>query len=608
MMTAMRENMPLIMWILVGAFLATIVFSWGMGGFDSGGQLDGVVGKVGNREIMYDQYNRMVQDRVAQQRQKDEKIQITDAQIRQLRKDVWDELVRNEIMDIYAEKWGLVTSDEEVAWAVRNSPPSWIRSNENFQKDGQFDPSIYEDFLRDPRSADILVAIEKDYRASIGYQKVIDRVIAPVFVTPDEAWDDFIATNRKFNALVVSFSNRDFQVDSTTITEDDIRTYYTDHRNDYQRPEQCKLAYVSFPVIMTKEDSNRILESAQEILRQARNNEDFAELATEFSEDEGSAQRGGDLGYFTSGRMVKEFDSTAFATAPGTIADPVFTRFGIHIIKVVDRKAGAEGDSVRASHILLKWNVGAETEERVAQRAKDFTDAAKSDSWKAAADQMGLEIQETEAFQRNPSGNIPGFGSLLPVMDFAFASKPGAISYVYKTKVRGQDVYSVFQVRELMPESVAPLTDVESGIRSILIRQKQTEMAKQAAAQFRNQVSDESSFMAVAANRGLKVDTTGDHALRDYIRAWGTDEEIGKAVFALEPGQISQPLSNARGAYIALLLNKTDADKTVFEAQKQELVNRLRTTKQNNTYTDWLAEAKEDVGVQDKRYLYYTDY
>ncbi|MBU1983633.1 SurA N-terminal domain-containing protein, partial [bacterium] len=163
MMTAMRENMPLIMWILVGAFLATIVFSWGMGGFDSGSSLDGVVGRVGGHEILYDQYNRFVQNQIAQQREKDTTATtITEAQIRQIRKDVWDEMIRNRIMDAYAKRWDLVTSDEEVAWAVRNSPPNWIRQNEAFLKDGRFDLAAYEEFLRDPRSADILIAIEQD--------------------------------------------------------------------------------------------------------------------------------------------------------------------------------------------------------------------------------------------------------------------------------------------------------------------------------------------------------------------------------------------------------------------------------------------------------------
>ena len=100
MMTAMRENMPLIMWILVGAFLATIVFSWGMGGFSNKDQLDGVVGKIGKREILYDQYNKVVQDRIARLRQqRDRAIDVGSlvAEVRTQRHDAVERLVARSV-------------------------------------------------------------------------------------------------------------------------------------------------------------------------------------------------------------------------------------------------------------------------------------------------------------------------------------------------------------------------------------------------------------------------------------------------------------------------------------------------------------------------------
>jgi peptidyl-prolyl cis-trans isomerase D len=608
MMTKMRENMPLIMWILVGAFLATIVFSWGMGGFRSKGALDGVVGKVGKREVLYDQYNRMVQDRLAKDRGENKENPITDAKVRQARKDVWDEVVRDRLMQVYQEKWGIVTSDEEVAFAVRNSPPSWIRQNENFQKDGQFDRAKWEEFLRDPRAAQVLVSIEKDYRASMGNQKVIDRIIAPVFVSPDEVWNEYLATTRKFQAAVVSFPLRSYRVDSSSITSEEIKEYYTKNRKDYERPERRKVASVSVPIVATREDSNRVVETAQEALGRAQSGEDFAVLATEYSEDEGSAARGGDLGYFAAGRMVKEFDSTAFNTEPGKTVGPVLTRFGAHIIRAIDRKKGTEGDSVRASHILIKWKVSPETDERLSQKAKDFSDAAKLEGLAKAAERFGLQVKETDWFAESPTGNIPGFGQIAPAMDFAFSSKQGALSHVFRTKVRGEDAYTVFQVSEISPAGLQPLAEVEGAIRGIIVRKKQEAMALEAARLFRSRVHDPRTLLAEAARESLKVDTSGEHTQRDFLRPFGPDEQIAKAMFALQPGQISEPLQNSRGAYVAVLMGKTEPDSTAFESQKADLLDKLRRQKQNNVYADWLARAEKDVGVVDKRYLYYSDY
>ncbi len=610
MMTQMRENMPLIMWILVACFLGTIIFSWGMGGFGGSSQLDGVLGKVGDYEILYDRYNRAVQDKLAQEREKnkDKGAEITDQQIRQVRKDVWDEMVRIDLMRSYQDKLGLTTSDAEVAYAVQNNPPNWIRSNQNFQKNGQFDKSLYDQFLRDPRSAESLVAIEADYRQSMSNQKVIDRVIAPVFVSPEEVWDEYGVTTRKFKAAVVSFPLRNFAVDSTSISSKDIETSFFDNRSDYQRKERRKLTYVLFPLAATKDDTNRVIEIAQEALDRALKGEDFAALAQEYSEDQGSAVNGGDLGYFTSGRMVKEFDSTAFATPPGKTVGPIATRFGEHIIKVMDRKGGAEGDSVRASHILIKWKIGSDTEERVSQKAKDFSEAAKADGFSPTALRSSLEAKDTDWFMKSAAGNVPGFGTLLPVMDFAFASKRGAISYVFKTKVRGADAYTVFQLKEVEPEGITPLKEVEAQIRGILVKKKQEALAAEAARGFRDKVSTAEQFFAVAALEALKVDTTAEHLQRDFLQVFGTDETIAKRLLALNPGRISDALSNSKGGFVAVLLSKTEADSAGFAAKKNEIADQLRKTKQNRVYADWLATAQKEIGVVDKRYLYFTDY
>jgi peptidyl-prolyl cis-trans isomerase D len=609
MMTQMRENMPLIMWILVGAFLATIVFSWGMGGFKSKNSLDGVVGKVGGREILYDQYNRLVQDRVAQQRSEAKNAPITDAQVEKARKDVWDDLVRNRLMSAYQERWGIVTSDDEVGFAVRSSPPQWIQKNENFLKDGQFDRAKYEEFLRDPRSKEILVSIEDDYRNMLGNQKVIDKVIAPVFVSAKELWDEYVSTSRKYSASVVTFSTANYAADSNSIAAGQIKSYYEKHHAFFEKPEQRKLAFVSFPIAMTHDDSSRVVDLAMEVVKRAEAGEDFGMLAEEYSEDEGSAKNGGDVGYFARGQMVAEFETAAFNNPVGKIVGPVSTQFGLHIIKVADHVAHAESDSVRASHILLKWKVSSDTEERLSQKAKDFADAAKTDVLAKVASRFGVTVQETDWFAKSSNSTIPGFGTLQSAADFAFSSKRGALSHVFKTRGKiGGDAYTIFQLTDMSPAGVAPLSSVEGDIRRILIGKKQEELALEAAKRFRGKVTDEASFIAEAARENLTVDTTGLKVQQEYVRAFNYDNDLPKVICELNPGQISEPLSNDRAAYVVLLTSKIDADPAGFAAQKSSLLERLRTSKQNAVYSDWLASAQKKIGVEDNRYLYYTDY
>lgn len=609
MLQSMRENMPLVMWTLVLAFVATIVFSWGMGGFEgSSGGLDGVIGKVGQTEIMYDRYNRLVQDRLAQQRLEKPDQEITDQQVKQVRQQVWDDLVRLELMKNYQQKWGIVTSDDEVAYAVMNAPPEYIRTNQNFQTNGRFDPALYQEFLKDPNQAQTLIAIERDYRESIGNQKVIDKVIQPVFVTPQEAWEDYLATNRKFQAIVASFPGTNFSVDSSSIPYSEIEQYYKDHPQDYKQPERRKLAYVTMPLTMTVADTERVNETLEDILAMLRQGDSFNQLATEYSEDPGSAKQGGSLGWFQRGRMVKEFDSTAFVAEIGKVVGPVMTRFGAHIIRVDARDLNGTADSVQASHILIKYAIGPETESRVAQKAKDFADAAVADGFEAAAQSFGLTIENTALFPFQEAGSIPGIGALKPVMDFAFGSDIGKVSYVQKTRIKGQDGYSVFKLTDRAPEGIAPLSDVESTVRTTLIRKRQEEMALQAAQQFRSRVGSADQLVPVALAENVKIDTTGQHGQRDFIRGIGQDEVIGKQLLSMMPGQVSPALSNSRGGYVAVVLQITEADSTQFVAQKDQLLQNLERTKQNRVYTDWLKLAKAEIGVADNRYLYYTDF
>ena len=121
-----------------------------------------------------------------------------------------------------------------------------------------------------------------------------------------------------------------------------MQKYYDEHKKDYYKDE-VKASHI---LISTVDDNGKQLseakkkeakKKAEEVLKKAKSGEEFSELAKEYSDDQGSAENGGDLGYFTKGQMVQPFEEAAFSLKPGEISGIVESQYGYHIIKVYDK-------------------------------------------------------------------------------------------------------------------------------------------------------------------------------------------------------------------------------------------------------------------------------
>jgi peptidyl-prolyl cis-trans isomerase SurA len=120
---------------------------------------------------------------------------------------------------------------------------------------------------------------------------------------------------------------------------------------------------ISLSHILIRPDTMAVRRRAEEVLRRLRAGEDFADLARRFSDDPGTADRGGDLGFFGRKMMVAEFDSVAFSLTPGRVSNLVRTEFGYHIINVEEKR----GDEVRARHILIAFTMAGEEQKKAVE-------------------------------------------------------------------------------------------------------------------------------------------------------------------------------------------------------------------------------------------------
>jgi peptidyl-prolyl cis-trans isomerase C len=128
------------------------------------------------------------------------------------------------------------------------------------------------------------------------------------------------------------------------LTDKDYEAYYNAHKKEFENPEMVRARHILVAVKpnATEEEKKAALKKAEDILEKAKKGEDFAKLASEYSDDPGSKAKGGDLGFFSAGSMVGKFEQAAFTLKPGEISPVVETEFGYHIIKVEERKAAEQ--------------------------------------------------------------------------------------------------------------------------------------------------------------------------------------------------------------------------------------------------------------------------
>ena len=160
-------------------------------------------------------------------------------------------------------------------------------------------------------------------------------------------------------------------------TEDDAKKYYEENKDKYKQKEQINAQHILLKTDKNTTDAEKKkkLEQAKKLLSDAKKGADFGELAKKFSEGP-TAQRGGDLGTFSRGRMVKQFEDVAFAAKKGDIVGPVETQFGYHVIKINDKTP-----ELQRSYDEVKESILTSLKARQKSKAtRDLLDKLKADA------------------------------------------------------------------------------------------------------------------------------------------------------------------------------------------------------------------------------------
>jgi parvulin-like peptidyl-prolyl isomerase len=434
--------------------------------------------------------------------------------------------------------------------------------------------------------------------------------------------DDYVKRNQKAMVRYVLFNPENYRPKAGAangqipIEKSAAEKYYKEHEQDFKDAEKRKIDYIIFSNKATPADSDSVRSLANQILQRAKSGEDFAALAQTYSEDESNRDKGGDLGFFKRGAMVKPFEDAAFGGNPGDIIGPVQTTFGLHIIKVVARKFEEPVDAnkdkkkkgekekgeetVQASHVLLKFQPSRRTIDAARDSANYFASAAKESGWETALKNENLAGQTSPPFAKG-SGFVPGVGMKPSVSNYIFRSEVGTISEMFEVP----QGFMVLRVAEIQKERVKPLEEVQAQIENILRTEKLKDMAFEAAKAARHKLNGSMTLEDLAAQDSLEIKTPEAFTRSGFISGIGRDPDFIGTAFSLQLNQISPAVKGTRGAFLIQLMSLEPINEADYQEKKETIRSQLVDRARQNAFLQWYADLKEKASIKDFRDLYF---
>ncbi len=340
---------------------------------------------------------------------------------------------------------------------------------------------------------------------------------------------------------------------------------------------------------------------AQRILSEARSNSDnFPMLAMQYSQDPGSGQRGGDLGYFGKGRMVPPFEEAAFGAKVGEIVGPVESQFGFHIIKVEDKRS----EELKYSELRLSPTLSTSTKSQLFREAHSMKrQIEEGESIDTLAARLRFSIQESLPFERER----PILGSKR-LSDIAFANKVGYVIEPVELERYGIILAQVSDAREV---GFKPLDDVREEISRRIIKRKQLDTIEQRIEPYYERIKKYGGLKAAAEadpELATKVQTLTDYRNTATIPGFGQDAAFSAVVFNSELNKLTAPFRGEIGYYIVTVENITKpSDEDVEKAIADYKLELFKASK-GSIFFQWFQKVKEKAKIVDNRSKFYGEY
>ena len=521
---------------------------------------------------------------------------------------ILQQLVFQREMEYEAKRLGIAVSDQELADRVRLVLPMAMNGGSFIGKE-QYEALVQERFHLSAAT------FERYVRQELLVEKFRKLVTDGISVGPAELQDGYHYKNEKVKLDYALIKPEELEA-KITPTDAEIKAAYEKNKSKYQVPDRRSVRYALLDVNQLRQTlqiSDDVLKQqyqaniqqyevpsqvhvqhilfktvgqtdalveetrkkAEDVLKQAKKGAKFDELAKKYSEDPGSKDKGGDLGWIRQGQTVPEFEKTAFSLAPGQISDLVRTQYGFHIIKVLEKQNAHTKpfeevkDSIRTPLLLT------EADKQASQTADQLSAAIRRSS-KISLDDLANQYHLTLGQTRPVSASDPilELGNAQDVKDEIFRLRPGDLSL----PIRSDRGYVILSVKDTFSAHQGTLEEVRDRVIADLKKEQSVQQAKGKADELLKRVKAGEKFDAAAKALGLEPKTSDSISRDGSVPGAASGKQLG-AAFNLKQGDLGAPLSLGQSWMVYRVAEKVEADPAKFEAQRKQLTEELLQSK-----------------------------
>jgi peptidyl-prolyl cis-trans isomerase D len=341
-------------------------------------------------------------------------------------------------------------------------------------------------------------------------------------------------------------------------TQQEIQAYYNAHKSEYSVPEQAKARHILIqlaPNADAKADA-AAKAKAEDVLKQLQKGGNWAELAKKDSDDPGSKDNGGELGFARRGMMVPQFDNAIFSQKIGDIKI-IKTQYGYHVVQVEERTAAHAQD---LNEVLPTIQAALMRQKSTAAQdsfAKALTSEAIKNGLEKTAAAHHLQVVTTPPV--NQQGVIPALPDGAQLISRAFAAKPADPPQSAPTG----EGYAVFKVKDVIPAHAPTFADWKSHVLDDYKNEQVPALLSQKTAELAAKAKAENDLAKAAKEVGATVKTSDLVDQRGQVPDFGAVGQVAPQLFDMTPGAISGPINAGRTGVVAKLMDKqqpSDAD------------------------------------------------